>query len=63
MWRRFGGYFDRRDARQRAGQGEIFAEVEQKLRSEIRIPKNRWHRHTDFSFLKPFITNARNRTT
>lgn len=63
MWRRFGGYFDRRDARRRAGQGEIFAEVEKKLRSEIRIPKNRWHRHTDFSFLKPFITNARNRTT
>lgn len=61
MWRRFGGYFDRRDARQRVGQGEIFAAVEQKLRNEVRLPKKRWNRHTDFAYLKQLVDEATER--
>lgn len=58
MWRRFGGYFDRRDAKQRAGQGEIFAAVEQKLRNEVKIPKNKWSRHSDFTYLRSLVDEA-----
>ena len=58
MWRRFGGYFERRDARQRAGQGVIFATVEQKLRNEVKLPKKRWNRHTDFTYLKTLVDEA-----
>lgn len=61
MWRRFGGYFERRDARARAGQGEVFAAVEQKLRNEVRIPKKRWNRHTDFTYLKTLVDEATTR--
>lgn len=58
MWRRFGGYRERREARKRADQGELFAAVEQKLRSEVRIPGNRWRRHTDFAYLKELVDEA-----
>lgn len=63
MWRRFGRYFDRREARQRADQGQVFAVVEERLRNEVRIPKKRWHRHTDFMYLKPLVADATSRAT
>lgn len=58
MWRRFGRYFERREAKARAGQGEIFSAVEQKLRNEVRLPKKRWNRHTDFTYLKTLVDEA-----
>jgi len=61
MWRRFGGYLDRREAKKRIDQGEIFAFVEQKLRNEVKVPSNRWHRHTDFSYLKTLVDTATSR--
>jgi hypothetical protein len=63
MWRRFGEYFGRRGAGKQVSESEVFAAVEQKLRNEVRIPKNRWHRHTDFTYLKSLVADAVNRAT
>ena len=60
MWRRFGAY--RAGRKVPVQQGELFARVAQTLRSEVRIPRRRWRRHTDFQYLRPLIEEAKNRT-
>lgn len=64
MWRRFGQYRQDRRALKKGktlSQSAIFAIVEQELRIDISIPKERWRKHSDFSYLKPLIDAAKER--
>src|ERR1035437_7681749 len=60
MWRRFGQMVGgRRPAK--VAPGSVFADVEQSLRNETKLARNRWRRHTDFSYLKTMFDAAKER--
>lgn len=60
-WRRFGRFSSGGRVKRRASERAIFAAAEQDLRNEIPLARNRWRRHTDFEYLRPHITTAKQR--
>lgn len=63
MWRRFGRFSSGGHGKRRASERAIFAAAEQDLRNEIPLARNRWHRHTDFEYLRPHIDAAKQRAS
>lgn len=57
MWRRFGSMYKR----SQDSSDDLYARVQQQLRSEVKLARHRWRQHSDFSYLNELITAAKER--